>query len=268
VKDPKAEDRAKREALACRIAPIDPKHFNPRAKIPYGLEVKHIAAAMAQFTDFLGFMNQQLATKKIERLETMLMPANFSSIVGEFMTSAIPKHCKTLVKNAYHNGHPDMLPAGKYPDNKQQHGTEGIEVKGSRYFKSWQGHNAEDAWLMVFCFSSSRPTDVAKGILPAPFKFVLVVGAQGATTECRPAFGGGHSVVATAEGPARPEELCGRAAIRSERRFPPFASVAPCHYPGPVRLRGGPFPVLNLGLPAAESSQRQAAPTSRPPWLC
>jgi hypothetical protein len=178
VKDPKAEDMARREALACKIAPIDPKHFNPRAKIPYGLKVEHIAAAMSQFTDFIGFINQQLATKQIERLETMLMPANFSSIVGEFMTSAIPKHCKTLVKNAYHNGHPDLLPAGKYPDNKQQHGTEGIEVKGSRYFKSWQGHNAEDAWLMVFCFSSGRPTDVIKRILPSPFKFVLVAGAQ------------------------------------------------------------------------------------------
>ena len=41
-----------------------------------------------------------------------------------------------------------------------------------------QGHNAEDAWLMVFCFASGRPTDRTKGILPAPFKFVSVVGAQ------------------------------------------------------------------------------------------
>ena len=31
---------------------------------------------------------------------------------------------------------------------------------------------------MVFCFSSGRPTDAAKGILPAPLKFALVSGAQ------------------------------------------------------------------------------------------
>jgi hypothetical protein len=71
-----------------------------------------------------------------------------------------------------------MIPAGKYPKNELQHGTEGIEVKGSRYFKGWQGHNAEDAWLMVFCYSSGRPTDKVKDILPAPFKFILVCGAQ------------------------------------------------------------------------------------------
>lgn len=59
--------------------------------------------------DFIGFINQQLNGRKIERLETMLMPANFSSIVGEFMTSTIPKHCPTIAKNGYHNGHPDMV---------------------------------------------------------------------------------------------------------------------------------------------------------------
>ena len=31
---------------------------------------------------------------------------------------------------------------------------------------------------MVFCFASSRPTDLSKGILPAPLRFVLVAGAQ------------------------------------------------------------------------------------------
>lgn len=173
----KAED-ARLEALACHPVAVDNKHFNPRAKLPYGLKVEHIAKSMNQFVDFLGFINQQLATRQIERLETMLMPANYSSIVGEFMTSAIPKYCTTLAKNRYHNGHPDLVPAGKYPGDRMQHGTEGIEVKGSRYLKSWQGHNAEDAWLMVFCFASGRPSDKDKGILPAPFKFALVAGAQ------------------------------------------------------------------------------------------
>jgi hypothetical protein len=133
---------------------------------------------MVEFTDFIGFINQQLRTRRIQRLETMLMPANFSSIVGEFMTSSIPKYCPSIVKNAFHNGHPDLIPAGKYPRNMLQHGTEGIEVKGSRYLRAWQGHNAEDAWLMVFCFASGRPTDEAKNILPTPFRFRLVCGAQ------------------------------------------------------------------------------------------
>lgn len=133
---------------------------------------------MTEFVDFLGFMNQQMSTKGIERLEAMLMPANFSSIVGEFMTSTIPKHCPGLVKNNYHNGHPDMVPAGMFPDAAVQHDTRGIEVKGSRYLRGWQGHNAEDAWLMVFCFDGSRPSDESKSILPKPFEYMAVYGAQ------------------------------------------------------------------------------------------
>lgn len=152
--------------------------FNPNAVIPFGVTVGHIREAMMEFTSFLGFIDTQLCSRGMERFEDMLMPANFSSIVGEFMTASIPKHCSTVVKNTYHNGHPDMLPAGKYPKDGAQHaGADGIEVKASRYLKAWQGHNPEDAWLMVFAFSSGRPADKHKGIKPAPFRFLMVAGA-------------------------------------------------------------------------------------------
>ena len=131
------------ESAACHPQHVDISHFNRRANLPHGLTVDHICAAMNDFIDFIGFINQQLATRKIERLETMLMPANFSSIVGEFMTSTIPKHCKTLAKNAYHNGHPDMLPAGMFPGNRLQHGIDGIEVKASRHLKNWQARRLQ-----------------------------------------------------------------------------------------------------------------------------
>ncbi|MGH3089864.1 MAG: hypothetical protein ACRDSJ_21500 [Rubrobacteraceae bacterium] len=151
--------------------------------LPYGLEVGHIRAAMRDFVDFLGFINAQLATRQIERLESMLMPANFSSMVGEFMNSGIPKHCSTLVKNRYHNGHPDLIPAGRFPDNAVQHAGEGIEIKASRYLRGWQGHNPEDTWLMVFMFDSNRPDDPAKGVEPRPFRFVKVAGARLSTED-------------------------------------------------------------------------------------
>jgi hypothetical protein len=114
----------------------------------------------------------------MDRLEDMLMPANFSSIVGEFMTASIPKHCQTIAKNTYHNGHPDMVPTGKYEKNAAKHaGADGIEVKASRYVRGWQGHNAEDVWLMVFSFEGGRPSDKGKGIKRAPFRFLQVCGA-------------------------------------------------------------------------------------------
>lgn len=177
ISDPKAVVTPLEKA-ACIPAPLDPDGFNPNAKIPHGCTTKHIRAAMQEFLDFIGFINSQMQTRSIPRLETMLMPANFSSIVGEFMNSTIPKHCTTVVKNRYHNGHPDLIPAKCFTDDMCQHGNKGIEIKGSRYLKAWQGHNAEDTWLMVFVFGSNRPVDEAKGVPPKPFRFRMVLGAE------------------------------------------------------------------------------------------
>jgi hypothetical protein len=169
---------SKPEKTACTPIALDAKGFNSDAEIPYGLTSKHIRSAMEEFHEFLGIINIQLHTKRIERLESFMMPANFSSMVGEFMASAIPKHCKTLVRNKYHNGHPDMLPKGLVPDDSILHGSEGIEIKGSRHQRGWQGHNAEDVWLMVFCFDSNTSRDAGLDIPPRPFRFIKVVGAK------------------------------------------------------------------------------------------
>lgn len=166
------------ERAACTPRPVHLDGFNPQAQLPYGLTVQHIQAAMNEFISFIGFINQQLHTKQIDRLEVMLMPANFSSIVGEFMGSNIPKHCTGVVRNHYHNGHPDLIPAGHFSNDAVQHGDEGIEIKASRYLRGWQGHNPEDTWLMVFVFDSNRPNDTVKGIEPKPFRFINVLGAR------------------------------------------------------------------------------------------
>lgn len=178
-----AENQKQLEAAACTPISVKAKDFNPSAVIPYGLTVEYVRLAMNEFIDFLGFINTQLHTREIPRLESMLMQANFSSMVGEFMTVAIPKYCPTIFKNQYHNGHPDLVPAGLYAGNAILHGSEGIEIKGSRYLRGWQGHNAEDVWLMVFAFDSNTPRDEASRIAPKPFRFRLVAGAQLAKTD-------------------------------------------------------------------------------------
>ncbi|MEO7003656.1 MAG: hypothetical protein ABI068_17645 [Ktedonobacterales bacterium] len=171
-------DMRELERKACVPALIRLEGFNSQAVIPFDCTIHHLYQAMQEFASFLQFVNEQLHTKDMPRLETLLMPANFSGVVSEFMNISIPKYCATLVKNTYHNGHPDMLPAGRYPGNAVQYAHEGIEVKASRYLKGWQGHNAEESWLMVFVFDSNRPADAAKGILPRPFRFVKAVGAH------------------------------------------------------------------------------------------
>ncbi len=174
--EPGAEFNAER--AACTPHPLDEAGFNPAALLPHGLQTDHVRAAMQEWLEFLGFINGQLATRGIKRFEAMLMPANFSSMVGEFLISSVPKYCSGLVKNAYHNGHPDLIPAARFPRDAVQHAEEGIEVKSSRYLRGWQGHNPEDTWLLVFVFDSNRPVDETGGIVPRPFRFVKVVGAQ------------------------------------------------------------------------------------------
>ena len=166
------------ECTACTPTPLNLRGFNKKVVLPCGLTTVQVQKAMVDFLDFLGFLNQQLNTRQLQRLESFLMPANFSSMVGEFMSATIPKYCKTLAKNTYHNGHPDLVPAGKYDRNACQHGTEGIEIKASRHGSGWQGHNAEDTWLMVFVFDANSARDVSQDIGPKPFRFLKVVGAQ------------------------------------------------------------------------------------------
>ena len=166
------------EAKACQAAALQDDGFNPQVQLPFGLQTDHIRPAMQEFLDFLTLINTALLSKQSPRLESFLMPANFSSMAGEFMNAAIPKYCKTLVKNAYHNGHPDLIPAGRFPGDAVQHDTVGIEIKGSRYVKSWQGHNAEACWLMVFVFDSNTASHLRAEIPPRPFRFVGVYGAQ------------------------------------------------------------------------------------------
>ena len=166
------------ESLACAPQLVQIEHFNPNAALPYNCTIQHLFNAMNDFIAFLGFVNDQLHSKGMTRIETMLMPANFSSMVGEFMASQIPKHCALLARNQYHNGHPDLIPKNRFANDSVQYTHDGIEIKASRYLQGWQGHNPENIWLMVFIFNSNRPIDKVKGIEPFPFRFRAVVGAQ------------------------------------------------------------------------------------------
>ena len=167
-----------REYKACTPIPVNPNRFNPNCSLPYGLTVEHVRRAMEDFIDFLGFINQQLHSKGIPRLESFLMPANFSSIVGEFINIRIPEYCPYLAKNRYHNGHPDLIPKGRFPDDAVQYAQDGIEVKGSRHASGWQGHNPESIWLMVFYFDSNTSNDRIRGVAPKPFRFKGVYAAK------------------------------------------------------------------------------------------
>jgi len=161
-----------REVWACTPVPLDPRCFNPQVELPHGLEPEHVARAMRDLLDFFGYINTTLYENDMQRFECIAMPANMSSIVGEFMHTRIPKYCESLTQNTYHNGHPDLIPAGRYPEDAVQYGDYGIEVKASRYGSGWQGHNVEECWLMVVHYAANRPKDVRdEDAAPFPFQF-------------------------------------------------------------------------------------------------
>jgi hypothetical protein len=135
--------RDDQELAACIPLALKPDGFNSSCVLPYDLTIEHLRQAMEEFLDFLGLINRQLHTREFPRLESFLMPASFSSLVGEFMNIRIPQHCSSLVKNQYHNGHPDLIPRGVFPNDAVQYAHEGIEIKGSRRAGGWQGHNPE-----------------------------------------------------------------------------------------------------------------------------
>lgn len=163
------------EQLACTPEPLSNGQFNPSCILPYKLTLDDIQTAMSEFLSFLEYLNTQLFNRGLPRLESFFMPANFSSLVGEFMVTAIPKTNAQLVKNRYHNGHPDLIPVDVYPENAVLHGEFGIEIKSSRHITGWQGHNAEDVWLMIFVFDSNSQNDMNP---IRPFRFRFVAGAS------------------------------------------------------------------------------------------
>lgn len=78
------------------------------------------------------------------------------------------------VKNGYHNGHPDLLPVGVYPNNMIQYAHEGVEVKCSRNASGWQSHNAEASWILVAVYTLDMSTQPEEDRCPTFFNRVML----------------------------------------------------------------------------------------------
>lgn len=70
------------DSTACTPSPLNLRGFNKNVVLPCGLTTVHIQKAMTDFLDFLGFLDQQLNTRQLPRMESFLMPANFSSMLA------------------------------------------------------------------------------------------------------------------------------------------------------------------------------------------
>src|SRR3972149_479508 len=128
---------------------LPPRGFNHSLVLPYGLRVAEVRAALEDVYDFLHNVNRFLTEKGWDRLEETLLAATFRGVICEMVVQSMSKQRASLIRNRYHNGRPDLLPRGLYPNDSMLQAPEGIEVKASRHSSGWQGHNVESGCIMI-----------------------------------------------------------------------------------------------------------------------
>ena len=130
---------------------------------------------MQDVYDFLFDVNTFLLARSLERLDDMLRAANLSGMLSDMLTSSLAKHSRSLVVNAYHNGHPDLLVRGKYANNRVKAGEHGIEVKSTRKKGgAVDTHGGRNQWMCVFVHQVDRLTEPATDRKPMRFTEVYL----------------------------------------------------------------------------------------------
>lgn len=139
-----------------------PDRFNTARSLPFELRIDDFRAAVQDVYDFFHDVNVSLTARGLERLDDMLRPASMSGIVSDMLTASLAKHSRTLVVNSFHNGHPDLIVRGRYPNDSVQSGELGVEVKTTRKAGgAVDTHGARNQWMCVFVYRVDRTTQPA-----------------------------------------------------------------------------------------------------------
>lgn len=152
---------------------VDARRFNEAALLPFELRLRDFEMAMQDIYDFFYDVNQGLVGRGLARLDDMLRPAIMSGLLSDMVTSSLAKHSRSLVVNCFHNGHPDLIVGGAYPQNCVKAGTEGVEIKTTRKRGgAVDTHGARDQWMCVFVYDVDTQSEPARQ--RRPMKFVEV----------------------------------------------------------------------------------------------
>jgi hypothetical protein len=136
--------------------------FNTEAILPYELRFNDFGLAMQDVYDFFFDVNGLLIEKGLPRLDDFLRPAAMSGVISDMLTVSLARHSRTLVENKFHNGHPDLVVRGRYPDDSAKSGLEGVEVKSTRKKGgAVDTHGAREQWLCVFVYETDNETQPA-----------------------------------------------------------------------------------------------------------
>ncbi|GAB1388508.1 hypothetical protein MASR1M6_06890 [Rubrivivax sp.] len=141
---------------------LDPTRFNPDLALPFELRAEDFRLAVQDVYDFFHDVNTGLLDKGLARLDDMLRPAIMSGVLSDMLTASLAKHSRTLVVNAYFNGHPDLVQQGRYPNNAVKAGEHGVEIKTTRKpGGAVDTHGARDQWMCVFVYTVDTATEPA-----------------------------------------------------------------------------------------------------------
>lgn len=155
---------------------VDPSKFNKKLKLPHSLRADDFKMAMQDVYDFFYDVNLLLAEKGLDRLDDMLRPAGMSGLISDMLTASLARHSRTLTENQYHNGHPDLIVKGVYPDNAVKSGEEGVEIKTTRKKGgAVDTHGARDQWMCSFVYEVDNKTQPAMNRAPMRFTEVYVI---------------------------------------------------------------------------------------------
>jgi hypothetical protein len=143
-------------------AEVEPSKFNPTTFLPFELRLKDFEIAMQDVYDFFCDVNTFLTGKGLQRFDDMLRQAIMSGLISDMLTASIAKHSRALTENKFHNGHPDLIVKGRYPNDKVMAGTDGVEIKTTlKKGGAVDTHGAREQWMCVFVYSVDRTSEPA-----------------------------------------------------------------------------------------------------------
>lgn len=151
----------------------DASKFNHSIDLPYQLRVQDFSLVMQDVYDFFFDVNTHLQNKGLRRLDEMLRPAAMSGLISDMISASMAQHSRVLVENHFHNGHPDLIVNGIYPNDSVKSGTEGVEVKTTRKRGgAVDTHGARAQWMCVFVYQVDNVSEPA--VDRAPMRFTEI----------------------------------------------------------------------------------------------
>ncbi|MBI2755520.1 MAG: hypothetical protein HYX52_02310 [Chloroflexi bacterium] len=161
----------------------DQASLNQAAVLPYQLRLADFQMAMQDVYDLLFDINTALLARGLLRLEETVRPAIFSGIMSDAASASLASHSRVLTVNRFHNGHPDLIPSGRYANNAVHAGADGVEIKATKGSGGVDAHGARSAWLCVFRYSVDHLAEPV--VNRAPTRITEVLLAQLDTADFR-----------------------------------------------------------------------------------